>query len=100
EVPIASVPVMGMVDGGVVALLGIGLAYLLHLRDRGRAEWLARALRPFATLLDHKFWVDEIYQAAIVTPLRAIGRFLYALDRILVDGLINLLTAVPQFAGF
>jgi NADH-quinone oxidoreductase subunit L len=44
--------------------------------------------------------VDEIYQATIVEPLRSLGRGLYAIDRYLVDGFINMLGWIPQLVGF
>lgn len=100
EEPGASVPIGGMVIGGMVSLLGIYLAFVLHLKERRRADQLAHELHVFTDVLDHKYWVDELYQNFIVEPLRALGRVCFTIDRLVVDGILNLITAVPQFFGF
>jgi NADH-quinone oxidoreductase subunit L len=51
-------------------------------------------------VLDHKYWVDEIYQAGIVEPLRRLGRGFFWIDRMIVDGLVNVASWVPQLSGF
>jgi NADH:ubiquinone oxidoreductase subunit 5 (subunit L)/multisubunit Na+/H+ antiporter MnhA subunit len=81
----------------VIALAGIGLAYQFHLRNREAADRLTPA---FATVLDNKYWVDEIYQAAIVEPLRNLGRVFFAIDRFIVDGIVGAIAFVPQLGGF
>jgi NADH-quinone oxidoreductase subunit L len=88
-----------MLVSGFIALVGIGLAYLMHLRDRARAERLAAELAPLTRTLEAKYWVDEIYQAAIVEPLRAAGRAFFWIDRFIVDGLVNLFGWVPGRVG-
>jgi len=89
-----------MVLSAVIALAGIGLAYLLHLRDRRKAEQLAASAAGIVEVLDHKYWVDEIYQALIVEPLKALGRGFYWTDRVIVDGIVWLFGFVPQLSGF
>jgi NADH-quinone oxidoreductase subunit L len=88
-----------MLLSGFISLVGIGLAYLMHLRDRARAERLAAGLAPLTRTLEAKYWVDEIYQAAIVEPLRMAGRGFFWIDRFIVDGLVNLVGWVPGRAG-
>ena len=61
---------LGLIVGGVVSLAGIGVAYYLHLVDRGMATSLAHTFRPAAKLLEGKYFVDQIYDAMIVRPLR------------------------------
>jgi NADH:ubiquinone oxidoreductase subunit 5 (subunit L)/multisubunit Na+/H+ antiporter MnhA subunit len=89
-----------MIIGGLVAMAGIALAYLMHLKDRGLADRVANALGPITSLVEHKFYVDEIYQACIIEPLRFLGRVLFAIDKFLVDGIINMLGWIPQLSGF
>ena len=91
---------MTMIIGGLVALLGIALAYLMHLKDRGLADRVAQALAPITSLVENKFYVDEIYQACVIEPLRISGKVLYGIDRFLVDGLVNLFGWIPQLMGF
>jgi NADH-quinone oxidoreductase subunit L len=90
----------GMLVGGAISIAGILLAYWLHLRDRARAEALAAGLQPVTGLLEGKYWIDEIYQAGIIEPLRELGRIFFAIDRIVIDGLIWLVGFIPQLSGF
>jgi NADH-quinone oxidoreductase subunit L len=88
-----------MLVSAFISLLGVALAYALHLRDRARAERLAAGLAPLTRTLEAKYWVDEIYQAAIVEPLRTAGRGFFWIDRFIVDGLVNLFGWVPGRVG-
>jgi NADH-quinone oxidoreductase subunit L len=89
-----------LVVGGLVSIAGILLAYLMHLKDRGMAQRLAERFPNAVRLLDHKYWVDEIYQNGIVEPLRTLGRALFTIDQWIVDGFINVLGFIPQAGGF
>ncbi|MGH7214858.1 MAG: hypothetical protein ACREIT_08845, partial [Tepidisphaeraceae bacterium] len=91
---------MFMIVSGLIALLGVGLAYVFHLKDRAAGDRLVERFAPFARLLEGKYYVDEIYQNAIVEPLRGLGRAFFAIDRIVVDGLVGVVGFVPQLAGF
>src|SRR5579859_2890786 len=90
----------GLLEGAVLSLLGIGLAYLMHLRDRGLADRFARAIPGLTDLIENKYYVDEIYQAYIVEPLRFLGEIFFAIDRYIVDFLVNLMGWIPQLSGF
>jgi len=96
ESPVTAV----MAVSALLSIVGIGLAYLLHLKHRGEAEKLANALGPVTRMLEGKFWVDEFYQSFIVDSLRGIAEFFYAIDRYLVDGLVWMVGFIPQFSGF
>jgi NADH-quinone oxidoreductase subunit L len=96
---IRSSELLGWIIGGAVSIAGIVLAYMLHLADRRRAEVLAERLQPMTSLIEHKYWVDEIYQAYIIEPLRNWGKFLFGFDRWIVDGLVNVTGFVPQIGG-
>ncbi|HEX2973990.1 MAG TPA: hypothetical protein VHP11_16780 [Tepidisphaeraceae bacterium] len=76
------------------------LAYLMHLKDRAKAEQLAARFPRLVRLLDAKYWVDEIYQAGIVEPLRSLGRAFFAFDRYVIDGIISVVSFIPQLFGF
>ncbi len=90
-----------MVISSIVALLGIYIAYLFHLRDRQAGEKLAARFSGVTRVLEAKFWIDEVYQAGIVEPLRALGRFLYNIvDIWIVDGAVWVVSFIPQAFGF
>ena len=89
-----------MVVSGLISVLGIYMAYLMHLKDRASAERLAAEYAAFTNVLEHKFWFDEIYQRGIVEPLRALARGFFAIDRIVVDGVVWMISFIPQASGF
>jgi len=89
-----------MIIGGLIAIAGIALAYMLHLKDRAKAEEIAKGLQPMTSLLEAKYYVDEIYQAWIIEPLRGLGETFFAIDRYIVDGLVATVSAIPQIFGF
>jgi NADH-quinone oxidoreductase subunit L len=76
------------------------LAYWLHLKDRPRAQKVADAFQPLTDAIEHKYWVDEIYQAAIVEPLRKLGGLFFAIDEFIIDGIVAVIGFIPQLGGF
>jgi len=80
---------MGVSSG--LALAGIGLAAYFWLRNRPAATRVARSATPIYTLLLNKYYVDEIYNAVIVQPIKAISTFVLwkGFDSVLIDGAVN-----------
>ncbi|HEY8666915.1 MAG TPA: NADH-quinone oxidoreductase subunit L [Tepidisphaeraceae bacterium] len=89
-----------MIISGLISVLGILLAYQLHLKDRRAGDRLAAENPGVTEVLENKYWIDEIYQAAIVEPLRGLGRVFFTIDRFVVDGVVWLVGFVPQLSGF
>ncbi len=89
-----------MIGSMLVSAAGIYLAYLMHLKYREAAEQYARKYAGLVRVLQAKYWVDEIYQNAIVEPLRTIGRVCVAIDNFVIDSLIWIISFVPQATGF
>jgi NADH-quinone oxidoreductase subunit L len=89
-----------MLLSAAIACFGIYGAYVMHLQDRARAEWLAADLPELTSILEHKYWIDEIYQAAIVEPLRGVGRVCFMIDRFIIDSIIWIIGFIPQLSGF
>lgn len=50
--------------------------------------------------MENKYWVDELYQGAIVEPLRRLGKAFYVIDKYVVDGLVWIAGFIPQLSGF
>ena len=63
-----------MVVSSVIALVGIGIAAFIWLKRREIAASMARSFSGLYTLLLNKYYVDEVYDATIVTPLVAFSR--------------------------
>jgi NADH-quinone oxidoreductase subunit L len=91
---------LSMLVGAIVSVAGIGLAYLLHLVDRKKAEDIAQGLQPLTWLLEGKYWVDELYDFFIVEPLGHVSKVFYAIDKAIIDGLVWIVGYVPTFGGF
>jgi NADH-quinone oxidoreductase subunit L len=75
----------------VAALIGIAVAYWLYLRQPSRPERLAKSLKPAYNTLLNKYWVDELYNAAVVQPLVWISRQILwrGVDVGVIDGTVN-----------
>jgi NADH-quinone oxidoreductase subunit L len=62
-----------MIVSVVVALAGIGLAGYFWLRNRAAADRMAERFSGLHRVLEHKYYVDEIYDAAIVQPVQIVS---------------------------
>ena len=80
---------MGLSFG--LALAGIGLASYFWLRNRKAAASVARSATPVYTLLLNKYYVDEIYNALIVQPIKHASTLVLwrGADAGLIDGAVN-----------
>jgi NADH-quinone oxidoreductase subunit L len=79
-----------MVISLVVALAGIYVAYRFYVVDPALPLRLAERTRGLYQLLWHKYWVDEIYDARIVQPIkRGSIRLWEGFDAAIIDGAVN-----------
>lgn len=83
-----------------VAVLGAWLAYNRFFK-RGLAadEAMAKAAPGLARTLENKYYVDEFYDEAIVTPLERFSRFLWKGIDAIIDGLLALLGYTVALTG-
>jgi NADH-quinone oxidoreductase subunit L len=66
---------LGLVVGGVISIIGIGLAWTVYLRQPGTTARLV-ARYPWAhRFLEHKWYFDEAYDALFVRPFATFGSF-------------------------
>jgi len=74
-----------------IAVAGIGLAMYFWLGSRTAAARVGSAAAPVYLLLLNKYYVDELYDAAIVRPINALStRVLWkGVDAALIDGSVN-----------
>jgi NADH-quinone oxidoreductase subunit L len=98
----------------VVGLIGLAIAAYLHgpkgwqglyLGNREsagvapRADKLVGAFGALTKAARSKYYVDEIYDALIRTPLKVLANIFYLVDQFIVDGVVNAIGAIPKFLG-
>jgi len=80
----------GLTIGGVISLVGIGIAYWLYVARPEMPGLLEERLRPLHTLFANKWYFDEAIDLLVVRPMLAIGRFANRVfERVVVDGIVN-----------
>jgi NADH-quinone oxidoreductase subunit L len=80
-----------MVVSSVVAIVGIGLAAFIWLKRRELADRMAAAFPGVYRLLLNKYYVDEVYDATIVQPVRIVSQegLWRGVDVHIIDGAVN-----------
>jgi NADH-quinone oxidoreductase subunit L len=69
----ASMETTLMIVSVVVALAGIGIASYFWLKNRAAADRMADRFAGVHRVLEHKYYVDEIYDAAVVQPVQIVS---------------------------
>jgi NADH-quinone oxidoreductase subunit L len=74
-----------------VAIAGIGIAAYLFLKNRRAADAIAERFSGVRTLLLNKYYVDEIYDATVVQPIRIVSEegLWKVVDVKLIDAAVN-----------
>jgi NADH-quinone oxidoreductase subunit L len=85
----------------LTALLGFAVAYFFYFLKPGTAGAIAQKVKPLYTLVENKFYVDEIYEAIFVTGLGGLTSVLLAglIDAGIVDGSGKLAAFLVTDAG-
>jgi NADH-quinone oxidoreductase subunit L len=82
-----------------VALSGVLLAWATFQRRIVNAESLARATGPLRNAAAHGFWVDEAFVAVYRGGLMTLAALIGWIDRYLVDGVLNVVSAWTVSGG-
>ncbi len=88
---VAEPSVMIMVSSTVIALAGLGLGYLIY----GRKPLVAGQSDPLVRLgglysgMKNAWWFDELYGLVFVRPLFRVAKFVWGVDRLVIDGILN-----------
>ena len=61
-----------------------------------RMDALARRAGPIPRWAENKWYVDELYDALLVTPLRVASYIFHWFDKLFVDGLVNVFGFLPR----
>jgi NADH-quinone oxidoreductase subunit L len=80
-----------MVVSSLIGIGGIVLAWFLWLKRRDIVDGLARSFAPVHRLLLNKYYVDEVYDAAVVHPVQVASRegLWRGFDVKVIDGAVN-----------
>jgi NADH-quinone oxidoreductase subunit L len=75
----------------ITAVLGITVAYWLYVRQPKKSEDLAKSMQPAYKTLLNKYYVDELYAAAVVRPLVWLSENVLwkVVDVEAIDGTVN-----------
>jgi NADH-quinone oxidoreductase subunit L len=75
----------------LIAILGIAIATFIWLRRRELADAMARTFAPLHRLLVNKYYVDELYDATIVQPIKLVSQqgLWRGFDVRVIDGAVN-----------
>ncbi len=86
---------------GGAFLVGFLLAIAIYRNGLGLGEKLKRAFGPIHTLLDNKYYIDELYDLVFVKGFVLIANIARFVDTWIVDLLVNLFAAAAErFAAF
>jgi len=80
--------IMGISLG--IAVIGIALAYYLYLKNPRAPVVIANKFKAIYQLMFNKYYVDEIYNALFVQPIRRGSEWLWhSFDDGVIDGIVN-----------
>jgi NADH-quinone oxidoreductase subunit L len=81
---------LALIVGALSAVAGIGLAWLLYVRQPGTTLRLAERYRWLHDFLAHKWYFDELYDRALVRPTLAFGAWSSTVfERFVVGGFVS-----------
>ena len=83
----------------VVALAGIASAYLVYQRRAISADSLAAIFAPVRAAALRRFWIDDIFTFVYRGLMLQLAKLVGWVDRYLVDGILNVLSAWTLSAG-
>jgi NADH-quinone oxidoreductase subunit L len=85
----------------LIALAGLLLAWWFYIKSPQTPKKLAQSLRAAYTLVLHKYYVDELYNTAIIQPLLWISTNVlwHAVDETVIDGTVNGVARVARESG-
>jgi NADH-quinone oxidoreductase subunit L len=83
----------------VVAVAGIALAWLTYQRGAINPDALASLFAPIRRAALAKFWIDDLFEGVVAAAALAFSRLVGWVDRYLVDGVLNVVSAWTVTTG-
>jgi NADH-quinone oxidoreductase subunit L len=86
----ASLEILMMLISVVIALIGIGMAYLFYIKNPALPKLLAERWKGLYKLVFNKYYIDELYEILFINSLKNLGIGLWkGFDDFIIDGSIN-----------
>jgi NADH-quinone oxidoreductase subunit L len=82
----------------VIALAGIALAYVVYVKNPGAEGRFAERAPGLYGLSQNRFYIDELYRAAVVVPGELLAMLSGFFDS-LIDGIVDAVGWVPRWVG-
>jgi len=99
--PLSPSPLSIVLWGMIASAAGIGLAWLMYLGSPGVKRrltgWMEGA--GLYQLSAGKFFFDRVYEVLVVWPLEGVAQLAAWFDRVVIDGLVDLVGSVPRAVG-
>jgi NADH-quinone oxidoreductase subunit L len=85
----------------LTALAGLAIAHVFYFKKNDRPAKLAASASGVYSLLTHKYWIDELYSNAIVTPIMLGSRYVLGWigEGVIVRGSAWLLAGISTLLG-
>ncbi len=89
------------VSSTIIALAGIGTAYVIYIRRWVDSSSIRATFAPFALVFERKYFLDDLYEGLFVRNIfyRGWCRLLETVDRRIVDGIVNGIGQVGRAAS-
>ncbi len=88
-----------MIASTIVALLGISIGAVFYWRPKFSAENVKKTFLPVFTVLNNKYYIDELYQKTIQVPYDLLAAFIDTFDKYVVQGAVSLIQYIVNFVG-
>jgi NADH-quinone oxidoreductase subunit L len=86
----ASLEILMMLISVIIALIGIGIAYLFYIKNPALPKLLAERWKGLYKLVFNKYYIDELYEILFINSLKNLGIGLWkGFDDFIIDGSIN-----------
>jgi NADH-quinone oxidoreductase subunit L len=81
----------------VIALIGIGIAYLFYVKNPALPKLVAERWKELYKLVFNKYYVDELYEILFINSLKKLGTGLWkGFDEFVIDAMVN---GIAYFIG-
>jgi NADH-quinone oxidoreductase subunit L len=86
----ATLELLMMVVSVIIALIGIGIAYLFYVKNPALPKLLAEKQKKLYRLVFNKYYIDELYEILFINSLKGLGTALWkGFDDFVIDGTVN-----------